>query len=653
MTQETKFARSYNELQKILDEIGYLSRSDLALDEYLGQFLKLTLAAIGGQGGAIWMTQETGFQPVYAVNFAETGFEADELQRQSIYNAVRDAAQNSRPVVVAGRSDAEAALQEPKANGIVNRTAFPFFYVPIMMKEDAGTVSAMAVLQIWASPQVDPKSYKDFVAFLQGAAKHAAVFLRARRAESLAGTTDKLNHLLRLAIELSGQLDTVPLAVAIVNRGREITGCDRCALFGINTDGKVRALAVSNVETVDRKSALVQAQLKLAEDTLAAGQPTLYRKSAPKTEAQGEIADYFFHSEAQEALVIPLVGRDGKKTGVLLLESHRDKTFYPVMRQLGAAVATQAGRALAAAQEINAIPFLTLIKRGQRAIEALRADRRKWLLLKVGLPVAAVAVVALLPWRFSVGGECSVVPRDRATAVTEVGGRVVEVFVNEGQVVSKGQPLARIDDLDLQQALRVAEQEKAKYEAEADHLQVLAEEGGRRVAMLQADQVQRQIEQIQRRLAKTSITSPINGVIVTKDLPSRTGELLPLGGRFCDIADLSRWEVVTRLSESDVGLVDDKLRRGERLTAQFLLRSMPNRNLTATISDVKAISQLSYQIPRANVFLVRAEVSALPELQTALKTGYTGQCKVRLGWRPLGYLASRRFLNYIRVHWLF
>jgi hypothetical protein len=199
----------------------------------------------------------------------------------------------------------------------------------------------------------------------------------------------------------------------------------------------------------------------------------------------------------------------------------------------------------------------------------------------------------------------------------------------------------------------VAEQEKAKYEAEADHLQVLAEEGGRRVAMLQAAQVQRQIEQIQRRLAKTSITSPINGVIVTKDLPSRTGELLPLGGRFCDIADLSRWEVVTRLSESDVGLVDDKLRRGKRLTAQFLLRSMPNRNLTATISDVKAISQLSYQIPRANVFLVRAEVSALPELRAALKTGYTGQCKVRLGWRPLGYLATRRFLDYIRVHWLF
>jgi multidrug resistance efflux pump len=103
---------------------------------------------------------------------------------------------------------------------------------------------------------------------------------------------------------------------------------------------------------------------------------------------------------------------------------------------------------LAAAQEVNAIPFLTLIKRGQRAIEALRANRRKWLLLKVGLPVAAVAVVALLPWRFSVGGECSVVPRDRAPAVTEVGGRVVEVFVNEGQVVSKGQPLARVDGMD-------------------------------------------------------------------------------------------------------------------------------------------------------------------------------------------------------------
>jgi multidrug efflux pump subunit AcrA (membrane-fusion protein) len=237
--------------------------------------------------------------------------------------------------------------------------------------------------------------------------------------------------------------------------------------------------------------------------------------------------------------------------------------------------------------------------------------------------------------------------------VTEVGGRIVDVFVNEGKVVSKGQPLARTDDVDLQQALRVAEQEKAKFEAEADRLQVLADDGGRRIAMLQAAQVQRQIEQLQRKLARTSITSPIDGVVMTKDLPSHTGELLPLGGRFCEIADLSRWEVVVHLSESDVGLVDDKLRRGQRPIAQFLLRSMPNRKLTATVSDMKAISQMSYQIPRANVFLVRADVVASPELRAALKTGYTGQCKIALGWRPLGYLVPRRFFDYIRVHWLF
>jgi len=317
------------------------------------------------------------------------------------------------------------------------------------------------------------------------------------------------------------------------------------------------------------------------------------------------------------------------------------------------AVAAQAGRALAAVQEIGAIPFLPILKRVQHTREAWRANPKKWLLLKVGSPVAVVAVVALLPWRFSVGGDCNMMPHDRAVAVTEVGGRVVDVLVNEGQVVTNGQTLARTDDADLQQALRVAEQEKAKYEAEADHLQVLADDGGRRIAMLQAAQVQRQIEQLQRKLAKTSITSPINGVVMTKDLPSHTGELLPLGGRFCDIANLSRWEVLIHISESDIGAVDDKLRQGQPLTARFLLRSMSDHSLTGTISDSKAISQMSYQIPRANVFLVRAEVAVTPELRAALKTGYTGQCKIALGWRPMGWLITRRFINYVRLHWLF
>jgi len=650
MTQDTNF-RTHADRQKILDEIGFLSRSDLKFEEYLSQFLKLTIAAVQARGGAMWLPQGMEFQCACSANFAETLFTTDEIQQRSIRQAVRDTAQNYRPIVVAGRA-ANAAPEDPNA-GIVNHTPFPFFYIPIHVKEMTGKGLVLAVVQLWLAPQLDPRAFKEIVDCLQAAGQLAAGFLRTRRAEVLSSNAEKLQLLLRLATELNGQLDPTALGAAVVNWGREITGCDRCALFGLQPDGKLAALAVSSVEVVDRKSSLVQAQLQLAEESLSAGQPTLFRKSTPKTEAQGDLGDYFFHSQSNEALTIPLVGRTGQKNGVLLLESHKDKVFDPTMNQLGSAVAAQAGRALEAVQTLQSIPCLPWLRRLQRTITAWQADRQKWLLFRIVVPVSIVLVLALWPWKFYVGGECSVMPHRRAVAVTEVGGRIVTVLVSEGQTVTNGQVLARTDDTEVQQSLRIAEHEKARYEAEADRLQLLGDDGGRRAALLQADQLQRQLEQHQRRLAKTAITSPLDGIVLTKDLATHVGELLPMAGRFCEIGDSRQWELMVRLEEGDVGVVDQRLRRGQPLPADFLLRSMPGRKLRAMVPNGLAISQLSYQFPHANVFLVRADVAPAPELQAAFKAGYTGQGEIALGWRPLGYVATRRFLSYIRIHWLF
>jgi hypothetical protein len=655
MAPETRFVRTHADLQKFLDEIAYLSRSELPVGEYLGRFLQLTLAALGCQGGAIWLTQGADFQRASSLRFNETEYDSDEVQRKSIQNALRDCAQNRRPVVVGpSPSDADATPQDPKPNAIINHTPYPFFYVPVLV-EVSGTMAVLGVLLVWAPPNVDPKSYKDFVGFLQAAAKQMAVFLRARRIESLAASTEKLQQLLRLVTELTGQLDRTMLAGAVVNWAREITGCDRCAMFGCRPDGRLEALAVSNVEVVDQKSALVQSQCRLAEDALLADQSSLYLKSSPRTEALGDISDYFFHSQANEAMAIPLLGRDGKKVGALLLENHKTQQFDEAKRDLSTALAMPAGRALGAAQDVASIPLAGTLRRWQRTLQSLRAEPRKFLLLKVAVPLAVVLAVALLPWRFTVGGDCSLMPLTRGIAVAETSGRIVEVLVNEGDKVSRGQPLARLDDAEVRQSLQVTEQEKARFETEANRLEVLGDDGGRRVAQIQAAEAERQIQLLQRRLANAQITIPIDGVVLTKDLRSRVGEMLPMGGRLCDVGDLQRWAVDVRVGEAEVALLESRLHRGKSLPLTLVLHSLPDQKLTATVRDGNAISQLSYPSAqaRANAFLVRADLEVSPDLRSALKVGYTGRAKIPIGWRPLGYLATRKFLNYLRVRWLF
>jgi hypothetical protein len=40
-------------------------------------------------------------------------------------------------------------------------------------------------------------------------------------------------------------------------------------------------------------------------------------------------------------------------------------------------------------------------------------------------------------------------------------------------------------------------------------------------------------------------------------------------------------------------------------------------------------------------------------LQQELKTGYSGRGRMAVGWRPVIWVAIRKFVNYVHVRWLF
>lgn len=106
-----------------------------------------------------------------------------------------------------------------------------------------------------------------------------------------------------------------------------------------------------------------------------------------------------------------------------------------------------------------------------RTLAAMRAPRTAialaWMLL-IGIAIA-VAVMALVPWVQTANGNGQVValdPDDRQQDVTAlVPGRVERWYVRDGQHVAKGDPIARVVDLDPALLARLA----------AERAQVLAE----------------------------------------------------------------------------------------------------------------------------------------------------------------------------------
>ncbi len=588
------------------------------------------------------------FQCAGNIGFEQTDYEADPRQRAAINAAVHEAAAARQPLVVAA-GDAQGAQR----NGpLLNFKPFPFVYIPVISGEPPAEVTVHAILQLWLPAGLDARLFNESFSFMQSMAREAAVFLRAKRIETLAASSARLQKMVQFVSELSGQYDLKRLGTILVNWARDITGCDRCAFFAANFDGRLSPIAVSNVDVVNPKSALVQLQMKLAQEALDVGETTLFQKSAPTRSMQGDISDYFVLSHATDALAIPLLQPDGRKLGALLIESHRDRALDAETQTLALTVANRSLSAVAAARDIQQLPMLRVMRKVAEIRNSLTATRPRTLFFKYGIPLILIALVSLFPMRLMVRCDCLLVPKVRGVAVAEVGGRVRQILVHEGDLVIAGQAIAKIDDDDYQQNLHLTLEEQQRYQIEANRAQAIGDESARQIAMVEVSRSGRQVDLLKSEIERTWIKCPIGGVVLTKDIETMVGSVIPPGTRFCDIGDFQKWQLVNKVPESEIGILENKLRAGP-LKMQFVLNSDPGRQIDATIPNEQAISPLSITVPGANVFFVRADFEGTPNLLSGLKSGYSGRARIPLDYRPALFLATRKFINYLRVRWLF
>jgi len=187
-----------------------------------------------------------------------------------------------------------------------------------------------------------------------------------------------------------------------------------------------------------------------------------------------------------------------------------------------------------------------------------------------------------------------VVARRRATVSSKVTGKVLEVFVEEGQSIRKGQVLARLDGAQLRAALAVARaqlaaaergaaedearlreadrqfkrldalvREKVVGRAEVDTAESTVESLKARIALAtqQVEVAKQQVAAQETDLADTIVRAPFDGVAISKD--AQPGEMISpvsAGGGFtrtgiCTLVDMSSLEIEVDVSEQYINRV--------------------------------------------------------------------------------------------------
>jgi RND family efflux transporter MFP subunit len=266
-------------------------------------------------------------------------------------------------------------------------------------------------------------------------------------------------------------------------------------------------------------------------------------------------------------------------------------------------------------------------------------------------PVRTAAVVARSGGSGSAGSVLNasgyVVARRRATVSSKVTGKVVDVFVEEGKAVRKGQVLARLDDSQVRSALAVAQAQLAVARGGAAEDQARLREAeltrDRRAALLkegvvgkaEVDSAEAEVESLEARIALSQdqihvaesqvnarrtdlddmvVRAPFDGVAISKD--AQPGEMISpvsAGGGFtrtgiCTIVDMSSLEIEVDVNESYI----NRVRPGQPVEA--VLDAYPDWKIPAHVITGVPTADRAKATVRVRIGFEKLDSRILPDM---------------------------------------
>ena len=144
--------------------------------------------------------------------------------------------------------------------------------------------------------------------------------------------------------------------------------------------------------------------------------------------------------------------------------------------------------------------------------------------------------------------------------VPQTAGRITKINVEVGDRVKKGQILAEIDKVQLQQA----QLQLHNAEVELERLRALYEAGGLSKSDLDAIELQYNVSktQVQNLIENTTLLSPIDGVITARNYDA--GDMYSMSAPIFTVEQIKPVKLLVGISESDYS----KIKKGDKVTVK-------------------------------------------------------------------------------------
>ena len=214
-----------------------------------------------------------------------------------------------------------------------------------------------------------------------------------------------------------------------------------------------------------------------------------------------------------------------------------------------------------------------------------------------------------------------VVPRTRATVSSKITGKVMEVFIEEGMYVKKGQILAQLDDssavAELNYSISQLDEARRVFERTKELTQ---DQLASQAALDAAEATLKGLEaltEVRRQLVRDmKIIAPFSGVVVYK--AAQPGEMISpvsAGGGFtktgiCTIVDMDSLEIEVDVNESFI----NRVKAGQPVVAN--LNAYPKWDIPAEVIAIVPTADRNKATVRVRIGLLEKDERVLPDMGT-------------------------------------
>ncbi len=642
------------QIRGLVSEIEALSRSEVTPPEFYEGFLNKLVQALAAEAGAIWVLGEGGrLELAYQINLRNTKL-ADRKEDQEKHGRCL------RKIVTSG----QGTLSAPHSGEGDGQTGNPTEYLLVLgpLRSDQ---EMQGLVEIFQRPNPRPAVERGYLRFVQQMCELAGDYLKTHRLRLF---TDRqvmwtqLEQFTRLAHQ---GLDPRATAYTIANEGRRLIECDRVSV-AIKRGGKARVEAVSGQETFDRRSNTIALLDKLARVVVAGGEPVWYSGDTTNMAPQVEEAleAYVDESHTKSIAILPLAKPTDTPRelaeeqtrqdfiGALIIEQITDEAFTQGMMRRIEVVRDHSASAMTNSIEHQSLFLMPLWRTIGKSKVIVASRNLPKTLTVLGIVGAILASLFLIRVDFKLHARGTLEPVEKRNMFAPLDGRVVQISdqARQGQIVQAGQPLLRLESLELAGEL---EQLEGNVNATIEKVYSLTQQRSKLKDRTEVARVEGEILEQGKLLAgyeeslkvarvkekQLIVHSPITGEILTwlpldklNARPVQTGQVL------LTVADPTKdWDLEILMAEDRMGHILRAVReqKTDALEVEYVAQTDPNVTYRGTIKSIHPIAEVHGE--DGNVVLIRVKVENPQQLKTEPRPGATVNARIYCGRSSLGY----------------